>query len=207
MTNISLHRGLAAAGALLLLGACNSSPFSSSPPGADPVSQKLGNLLAFNSTTAPASGVAAAAGQRIDCPIVQIEPGASSFRAASGDSAAGVRYQISITDVARECARQGDQLAIRVGIETNLVLGPAGSPGSYTAPLRVSVKKQLNEAVVASKTYRVGGSVGAAGPAQFSMVADPLLVPFIGDDVAQEYEVVLAFGEGGPLAGKRARTR
>ena len=206
MTKTYLNGGLAAAGALLLLGGCNSSPVASSPPGADPVSQRLGNLLAFNSTTAP--GVpTAAAGQRIDCPIVQIEPGASSFRAASGDNAAGVRYQISITDVARECERQGDKLAIRVGIETNLVLGPAGSPGSYTTPLRVSVKRQLNEAVVTSKTYRVGGSVGAAGPAQFSMVADPLLVPFIGDDVAQEYEVVLALGDSGPSTGKRARAR
>ena len=193
--------------ALGAIGGCNSSPVASSPPGSDPVSQRLGNLLAFNSAGGSGSTVGGPSAPRIDCPIVQIEPGASSFRAAAGDSAAGVRYQIAISDVARECAVQGDKLAIRVGVETNVVLGPAGSPGNYTAPLHVSVRRQLNEAVVASKTYRVGGAVGASGPAQYSMVADPLLVPFTGDDVAQEYEVVLGFGEGIAAGGKRARSR
>ncbi len=193
--------------ALLVVGGCNSSPVGSAPPTADPVSQRLGNLLAFNSTTAPSGGASGPTGPRIDCPIVQVEPGASSFRSASGDSAAGVRYQIAISDVARDCALQGDKIAVRVGVETNVVLGPAGSPGTYTAPLRVTIRKPLSEAVVASKTYRVGGAVSTSGPAQYSFVADPLLIPYTGDDVAQEYEVVLAFGGEAPAAGRRTRAR
>lgn len=195
--------GLCAA-ALTGLTACSSDgPAASVAPGQDSVSTKLGNLLAFNSNNAPGGAPASAAGPRIDCPIVQIEPGSSAFR-AGGESSASVRYQISIGDVARECARQGDNLAIRVGVETTTVLGPAGSPGTFSAPLRVTVRRQFDEHVLASKTYRVGATVGASAPVVTTLVADPLLIPFTNEHAADDYEVVLSFGEG-PAAPRRKR--
>ena len=188
------------------LGACSSGPVGSIAPGQDAVSTRLGNLLAFNSSGAPGSAPAIATGPRIDCPIVQVEPGASAFRAAAGDSSASVRYQISIGDVARECARQGDSLLVRVGVETTTVLGPAGSAGSYSAPLRVTIRRQSDEAVLASKTYRVGGAVGASAPTVSTLVADPLAVPYTTEHAADDYEVVLGFGEG-PAAPRRRGQR
>lgn len=131
--------------------------------------------------------------QRIDCPVIQVEPGQSAVRVGGAEPSA-VRYQIAIGDVARECAREGDRLAIRVGVETRLVLGAAGSPGSYSAPLRVAVRRQSDESVVASKTYRVGGAVRSDGPAQFTLIADPLIVPFTTERAADDYEIVLGFG-------------
>jgi hypothetical protein len=198
----AIFRAGAGLAALAALAACNSGPAGSIAPGSDAFSTRLGNLLAFNSMNAPGPA-AASAGPRIDCPIIQVEPGASSFR-AGGESASSVRYQIAVGEVARECARQGDKLAVRVGVETNVVLGPAGSPGSYTAPLRIAVVRQSDEAVIVSKTYRVGGAVGASGPSQYTLVADALTVPYINERAADDYEVVIGFGEG---AGGARRTR
>ena len=199
-----LRLSVCAAG-LAGLAACNDGPVASVAPGQDPVSTKIGNLLAFNSTNAPGVAPSAAAGPRIDCPIVQIEPGSSAFR-AGGEGAASVRYQISIGDVARECARQGDNLVIRVGVETTTILGPAGSPGSYSAPLRVTIRRQSDEAILASKVYRVGGTVGASEPLVTALVADPLAVPYTTEHADDDYEVVLGFGEG-PAAPRRKTRR
>ena len=193
---------LCLAGLAGLAGCSGSEPVASVAPGQDAVSTRLGNILAFNSANAPGAAPATA-GPRIDCPIVQIEPGNSAFR-AGGESSASVRYQISIGDVARECARQGDNLAIRVGVETTTVLGPAGSPGTFTAPLRVTVRRQFDEHVLASRTYRVGGTVGASAPVVTTLVADPLIIPYTTEHAADDYEVVLGFGEGPAAArGKR----
>lgn len=187
------------------LAACNSSsPVASVAPGQDPLSTRLGNLLAFNSTNAPGTA-ATSAGPRVECPIIQVDPGASSVRVASGEGANGVRYQIAVGDVARECAVQGDKLAIRVGVETNVVLGPSGSPGTYSAPLRIAIVRQKDEAVLASKVYQVGGAVGAAGQSQFTLVADALSVPYINERAADDYEVVIGFGQGGSGARRTRR--
>ena len=127
------------------------------------------------------------------------------MRVASGADATGVRYQIAVGDVARECAVQGDRLAIRVGVETNVVLGPAGSAGTYTAPLRIAIVRQRDEAVLASKVYRVGGAVGGTGQSQFTLVADALTVPYINEHASADYEVLVGFGEGGGAPTRRTK--
>jgi hypothetical protein len=191
-----------------LLAGCNG-PTGSVSPGSEstPMATRFGNLLAFNSPSAPGGGATGQAGPRIDCPTIQIDPGAASYRAATGEGASGVRYQLSIGDVARECAQVNGALAVRVGVETNLILGPAGSPGSYTVPLRVAIRKQSDESIVVSKVYQVGGAVGPNGQAQFTLVADPLTVPYTTEHAADDYEVVLGLGErgGSGVPSKRAR--
>ena len=162
---------------------------------------KFGNLLAFNSTTAPPAPNKNA-GPTIDCPIVQIEPGAAAVR-VGGETASGVRYQIAIGDVARECALVGGQLEVKVGVETRTTLGAAGAPGAYTAPLTISVRRTGDEKILVAKTYRVGGQATATGTSVSSMVSDPLTVPYINEKAAEDYEIVLAMGQGGE--GRRAR--
>lgn len=153
---------------------------------------KFGNLLAFNSTSAPPA--AARSGPVIDCPVAQIEPGASALR-VGGEAASSVRYQISIGQVARECTLVNGQLSIRVGVETRTVIGPAGSAGSYSAPLTIAIRRTGDEKVLVSKTYRVGGSVGATGAAIHSLVVEPMSVPYINEKAADDYEIVLAMGQ------------
>jgi len=66
-----------------------------------------------------------------------------------------VRHQISIANVARECRIIQGKLVISVGVEARVLLGPAGSAGTYTAPVQIIMKRGTK--IVASRTTR--GSV------------------------------------------------
>lgn len=202
-------RGAAAAAAAmaagLVLAGCGGPAGSVAGGDPDPVSTKLGNLLAFNSTTAPPLPNKGQ-GARIDCPVVQIEPGMSAYRVGGPDSAT-VRYQIAIGDVARDCSQSNGQLLVRVGVETRTVVGPAGGPGNYTAPLTVALRRVGDEKILASKTYQVGGAVGSNGNAINAMVAEPLAAPFTTERAADDYEVVLSIGKGAAAPEGRRRRR
>ncbi|MDE2364386.1 MAG: hypothetical protein KGM42_17045 [Hyphomicrobiales bacterium] len=179
----------------LALGGCGGPAGSVAGGDPDPVSTKIGNLLAFQSPNAPPNPNGPSR-ERVDCPIVQIEPGHAAVR-VGGEDSAHVRYQIAIGDAARDCERVGNELRVRVGVETRTVLGPAGAPGTYTAPLRVSLRKVAGEQTIASKVYRVGGAVGSTGTAITSLIAEPLSAPYTTQHADEDYEVVLSLGEGG----------
>src|SRR5262245_10927848 len=66
---------------------------------------------------APAPGQPADSQAEVDCPPVTVRAGASTFAvAASGKQAVGndVRYQASITKMARECIRNGGDITARI---------------------------------------------------------------------------------------------
>ena len=77
-----------------------------------------------------------------DCPQVTIRAGASTYAvAAPGKQAIGndVRYQITITKLARDCTRTGGDITARIGIQGRVIVGPAGAPPSVEVPLRMAV--------------------------------------------------------------------
>ena len=84
--------------------------------------------------------------------------GASTYGVgATGKPAVGndVRFQASITKMARECARNGGQITARIGIQGRVIAGPAGAPQPVEVPLRVAVVQGgVGEKVIASKAYR-----------------------------------------------------
>ncbi|ATQ68179.1 MULTISPECIES: hypothetical protein [Methylosinus] len=147
----------------------------------------------------------------VDCPEILVDSGAASLRVPPGSDNAAVRYQLSLGDMARECSMQGDQIAIKVGVEGAAVLGPAGSPGAYSGSLRVAVRRQKDEHILDSKTYRISAAVAAgATRGAFRVIADPLLVPYLGPQAADDYEILVGF-EGGvaekPAAAQKRRKR
>ena len=81
----------------------------------------------------------------LDCPIVEVEDGAAAVR-VGGPANAEVRYQFDIGDTARECQPQGSNFALKVGISGHLLIGPAGSPGTYSAVLKVLVRREVGPA-------------------------------------------------------------
>ncbi len=176
--------------------------------GGDP-SNTLGNLLAFNSPTAPPAPVAADPNAKVlrSCPEVEVKDGGGSLR-VGGPSSESVRHQFSMSDVARECQIGGGQLTIKVGIEGNVVIGPAGGAGTYSAPITVSVRRESDQSIVTSRSYQVSASVPAgAGQGPFTLIAEPVSVPFVNEYAADDYAVVVAFGSGGGRSVKQARRR
>ena len=136
----------------------------------------------------------------IVCPEIQILYGTSADRVyAPGNEQSNetVRYQFSIEDVARDCQVSGGQVAMKVGVAGRVLLGPAGSPGAFPAPIRVAIINVNDGSPVISKLYQVPTSVAdGQTEAPFTLVTDPLSVPAV-DNFAQSYTIKVGFDSGG----------
>jgi len=186
-----LATGLAAVLALTLSG-CSSSPGQSADPG-----DTLGNLFAFNSTRAPAVPASTtSSSSSVICPVVDVRDGGAAHRVYNGSeqSSANVRYQYSIGETARECSVENGQLVIRVGVEGKVLLGPAGGPSSFTVPVFIGVRRDEGQQMLTSKVYSVAASIpqGSTGTS-FSVVSEPLVVPFTQENAAADYTVYIGF--------------
>ena len=140
------------------------------------------------------------------CPEIVVDGGGAEFRVPAGADASSVKYQIALGRTARECARKGDKLSVKVGIEGGVVLGPAGQPGAYSGNLKIALRRKRDEQLFSAKNYRVGASVPAgAARNDFTLLVEDLDAPFISVNTADDYEVVIGLTqEGAAAAEKRA---
>ncbi len=138
----------------------------------------------------------------IDCPIIEVEEGAAATR-VGGPSNAEVRYQFDIADTARECQPQGSDFALKVGISGHLLLGPAGSPGTYSANLKVLVRREADQQTAFEKTYKIDVNTGGAAQAPFQMVTDPILLPLTRKQLNDDYSIFVGFDNGHNAAIER----
>jgi len=133
----------------------------------------------------------------LNCPQVSIRAGASTFSvAAPGKQAIGndVRYQATITKMARECVRAGDSITARICIQGRVIAGPAGAPSSVEVPLRVAVVQcGVGEKVIATKAYRTTVNLAEDESAPFSFVAEDLVYPVPAPNVADKYIFYVGF--------------
>jgi hypothetical protein len=208
-----LNRGLRmtvpllGAAALLAVASCGGHLGNFDAPEAG--GSKLGNLLGFKSNDAPAA--AGTQVHHIFCPQVLILEGTAASRAYNGTppSSGNLKYQYSLTDTARECTLDGDQLAIKIGVAGKVLLGPAGSPGSFSVPVRMAVLHEKNNEPVTSKIFHASVTVNnGETEADFTIVSEPLRVPFIQDHAEDDYAIKVGIDEGTPAAkpaGKSAK--
>ncbi len=191
---------LPAALALTLAG-CGSS--GSSGTGEPSSAQKLGNILMFQSTTPPPVDQLPQDDEaNFICPQVIISDGGAAIRAQAGPDSGSLRSQVSINTVARECTPVGKDGAftLKVGVEGRILIGPAGSPGSYGATLITQVIR--NNQVIARRSARVGGAIpsGQTG-ADFSHVESNISVPAGSGEV----EIIVGLSPGGGEPARRRR--
>ena len=75
---------------------------------------------------------------------------------AAESSALSLRYQLSLTQTARECILAGNNLTIKVGVQGRLVVGPAGGAGTISVPLRYAlVRDGLQPQTLWTKLFMV----------------------------------------------------
>lgn len=145
---------------------------------------------------APAPGQPAA-DDDVDCPQVTVRAGASTYGVgATGKPAVGndVRFQASITKMARECARNGGEITARIGIQGRVIAGPAGAPSTVEVPLRVAVVQGgVGEKVIASKAYRTTVEMSEGGSVPFTFVAEDLSYPIPSAAAADSYIFYVGF--------------
>jgi hypothetical protein len=110
------------------------------------------------------------------CPPVQVRSGTESlviYDKGHDDDPNYVRYQASLTKLARECHYAGSALMIKVGIAGRLVAGPVGKPGNFAVPLRVAIVKQDGGNVFYSDVTKVPVTIAAPDFASdYSTVVD-----------------------------------
>lgn len=110
------------------------------------------------------------------CPPVQIRSGTETlaiYEKGHEDDQNYVRYQASLTKLARECHYAGSALLIKVGIAGRLTAGPLGKPGNFVLPLRVAIIKQEDNHIFYTDVTKVPVTIAApAYASDFSTVVD-----------------------------------
>jgi hypothetical protein len=207
---IAVARSFLAAPVVLGLAGCSGHLGNFDTPGTQGGdSQVLAMLLGFKRNDAPAAPGTEV--RHIFCPEVLILEGTAASQAYAGTppSSANLRYQSALDDTARECTLEGDQLAIKIGVAGKVLLGPAGSPGSFTVPIRMSILRERDNQPIVSKLYRAAATVASGETrADFTVVSEPLRVPFIQDHAEDDYTIKVGIDEGAGAdkpSGKHAK--
>ncbi len=194
------RRALAVAAVALATAACGSSGGSTG--------STVSNLFFFNSTTPPPLPGPDKSPDDIDCPRIDIFEGGAALRGFTSGQVGNsneVRSQISIGQTARECTlAPGGGLTLKVGVEGRALVGPAGAPGTFTAPLTVFVKSGEN--VVARRTRTISVTVPPGDTqATFVAVEDGIAVPAGSANLS--IEVGLGNPGGAPQPSQRRARR
>ena len=140
------------------------------------------------------------AAQDINCPEVTIADSGAALR-VGGPENASVRYQFNIGDTARECDPAGPgQAALKIGIAGEVVMGPAGAPGTFNAPVKITVARIGDNTPVFSQTYRAEATTDGVKAGEFRIVTDPISLPMPTLQLADLYSITIGFegGTGGP---------
>jgi hypothetical protein len=146
------------------------------------------------------------ASQDINCPEVDVAEGGSALRVGGADNAS-VRYQFNIGDTARQCDPAGPgQATLKVGVAGEVVIGPAGSAGTYSAPLKITVMHDSDKKEVFSKTYQIDATTDGISAGGFRLVTEPIPLPLRTLQLADEYSISVGF-EGGGAVGSHESHR
>lgn len=186
--------------ALILLGVSAMAGCSSPGEGGS----TLGNMVLFAGPTVPPPAKTII--EDVYCPSVDIAEGGSSIQSFAGGRVgdpAGLRSQIALGQIARECVGRPDgTTVVKIGVEGRVLLGAGGASGRYDVPVNIVVKS--GSTVIANRSRRVAVSV-PAGDTQgtFQVIEEGIVVP-AADASIFEIEVGLG-GAGAPAASRRAR--
>jgi len=136
-------------------------------------------------------------GVELDCPVVKIRAGASTYAVAPPGRepvAAELRYQATITRTARDCRRSSVQIIARIGIQGRGIAGPAGAPATVEIPLRVAVVQAgVNEKVISTKVYRTTVSMSEDATVPFSIVGEDLAYTMAPGLTSENYVFYIGF--------------
>jgi hypothetical protein len=187
---------LAAAG-VVLVGCSGVLPSSDPNSGALPTIGDRFNQLFGSKSQGVGEAAPAADGAELDCPVVRIRAGASTYAVAppgKEPTASDLRYQATITRTARDCTRSSGQIVARIGIQGRVIAGPAGAPATVEIPLRVAVVQTgVHEKVISTKVYRTAVSMGEDTSVPFSLVGEDLTYTMPSNLTSESYVFYIGF--------------
>ncbi len=204
-----------------LAGGCSSTDeiLSNQPPAAAPAAarsasfaDRFRNLFGGGSDSAAvaqsgAPGAAQSGAADVTCPPTDIRQGAATLQmnAPGADQALAVRYQATFARTARQCAVNAGTLSIKVGVQGRLILGPAGTPGDTTVPLRyVLVQEGIQPKTIWSKLYMVPVAIPSDQlNVPFTHVMEDMSVPMPPREELDRYVIYVGFDPQGAAQEKK----
>ena len=171
------------------------------PASAQSITDRFKSLFGGKSDEEPATNAPGAAVPQdtgdLTCPPVTVRAGASTYAvAAPGKQPVGndLRFQATISKMARECTVNGGVITARIGIQGRVIAGPAGAPSSVQVPIRVAVVQGgVSEKTIATKAYQTTVTMSEGGSEPFTLVADDLVYPAPSGAVADNYVFYIGF--------------
>jgi hypothetical protein len=160
-------------------------------------------------STKPETQTAAGVGAQqtdIECPVIQVRNGASTWQTPTGTGTTELKYQASLGQMARECAILGDTMTVKVGVEGRVLTGPKGTPGTIQVPLRLAlVHEGANPKSIWTKFYPVPVTIppGQSG-VPFTHVEDDLTFALPPDKDISAYVIYVGFDPQGLARQKHA---
>jgi len=147
-----------------------------------------------------------------NCPPADIRQGASTLAIATKTQQAtgsDLRYQLSITQLARQCALEGPEIRMRVGVQGRVIVGPAGAPNQVEVPLRYAVVREgVEPKTIISKFRRLPVALPPGGTnVSFTDIEENLRFPMPPRAELDAYVVYIGFdaaGERAPPPAKKA---
>ena len=177
-------------------GVTFNNPFSTAPPVQEDIptiTERFDQLFGGRGKVSET----AADGTEVDCPVVKIRAGASTYGVAPPGKqpvASELNYQATITRTARECRRVSTgQINARIGVQGRVIAGPAGAPATVEVPLRVAVVQAgVNERVITTKVYRTTVSMSEEG-GSFSLIGEDLVFNMPANLTSDSYIFYIGF--------------
>jgi hypothetical protein len=188
------------AAALILSGCSSASTPTEVSEGAS--TSRFASLFSGSTSPPVQAAVGGAAFNPDDCPSVEIRTGAGTFKVAGkppDSSPTDTRYQLTFTQLARQCMLSGATLVMKVGVQGRIIVGPAGGPGQLDIPLRYAVVREgAAPGTITTKFKRAPAEVP---PGQsnvvFSDVEENLSFPMPSRAELASYMVYVGFDEIG----------
>ena len=169
------------------------------PASAQSLTDRFKGLFGGKSDEEPAANAPAVPQDTGDltCPPVTVRAGASTYAVgAPGKEPVGndLRFQATISKMARECSVNGGVITARIGIQGRVIAGPAGAPSAVQVPIRVAVVQGgVSEKTIATKAYQTTVNMTEGGSEPFTLVAEDLTYPAPPGAVGDSYIFYIGF--------------
>ncbi len=118
-----------------------------------------------------------------ECPPIRIREGAEFYRSYAGNRSSdpsALRYQGVIDRVSRNCVVSNGQITVNMGAVGRVIVGPSGSSGNVTVPLRFAV--QRDGLAVFSERYDLAVTADPASTNEFSHTVENVAIPYVGGE-------------------------
>jgi hypothetical protein len=183
-----------------------------SQAGAQSISDKLNSWFFGSGSSTPQSGTPDNAQTDIECPGVEVRAGAATLAINAPGAASGpmnTRYQVTIAQLARECAALGGVVTMRVGVQGRVLLGPEGGPGQVDVPLRLAVVQEGPEPKpIVSKFARLTVAVPPGQTAvPFVHIEQDVTFPMPRGNLIEAYVVYVGFDPSSAKPEPRQKTK